>query len=161
MSVDFVKSREQYTFAPSKCLFLNDLSLRIYLGKINHTFSKNLDFTMLPRIKTKTNLIAPYSKKRVNETTFWQCLHTRMAVYFEETFRRIERYVILYVFNIVSILFSVQVLWEAAKMALFGTCNSWFLTHCTGKSDPMTPNFHYISKQNTCLTIIWKRKIKK
>ena len=35
---------------------------------------------------------------------------TRMAVYFEETFRRIKRYVILYVFNIVSILFSFQVL---------------------------------------------------
>ena len=25
---------------------------------------------MLPRIKTKPNLIAPYFKKRVNETTF-------------------------------------------------------------------------------------------
>ena len=45
------------TFLPSNCLFLNDLSLKIYLGKINQTFSKNLDFTMLPRIETKTNLI--------------------------------------------------------------------------------------------------------
>ena len=62
MSVDFVYSRERYTFAPSKCLFLNDLSLRIYLGKINHTFSKKQDFTMLPKIKTKSNLIAPYLK---------------------------------------------------------------------------------------------------
>ena len=47
---------------PSNCLFLYDLSLKIYLGKINHTFSENLDFTMLPRIKTKTNLIAPCFK---------------------------------------------------------------------------------------------------
>ena len=38
-----------------------------------------------------------------------------MAVYFEETLRRIERYVILYVFNILSIIFSVPVLYEAEK----------------------------------------------
>ena len=63
---------------------------------------------MLPRIKTKTNLIAPCLKKCVNETTFRQCLHIWMAVYFEETFCRIQRYVILYVFNIVSILFSFK-----------------------------------------------------
>ena len=65
---------------------------------------------MLPRIKTKTNLIAPCLKKCVNQTTFRRRLHTRMAVHFEETFRRIERYVILYVFNILSIIFSVPVL---------------------------------------------------
>ena len=35
MSVDFVKSREPYNFAPSNCLFLNNLSLKIYLEKIN------------------------------------------------------------------------------------------------------------------------------
>ena len=70
MFVDFVKARERYTFAPSKCLFLNDLSLRIYLGKINHTFSKNLDFTMLPRIKTKTNLTVPYLKNALMRRLF-------------------------------------------------------------------------------------------
>ena len=59
MSVDFVLSLEPHTFAPSNCLFLNDLSLKIYLGKINRQFSNNLDFTMLPRIKTQPNLIAP------------------------------------------------------------------------------------------------------
>ena len=77
---------------------------------MNQRFSKNLDFIMLPMIKTKTNLIAPCFKKCVNETTFRRRLHSRMAVYFEETFRRIERYVILYVFNIISIIFSVPVL---------------------------------------------------
>ena len=66
MSVDFVLSREPYTFAPSNYLFGNDLSLKIYLEKINHRFSKNLDFIMLPRIKTKTNLIASCLKKCVN-----------------------------------------------------------------------------------------------
>ena len=65
---------------------------------------------MLPMIKTKTNLIAPCFKKCVNETTFRRRLHTQMAVYFEETFRQIERYVILYVFNILSIIFSFPVL---------------------------------------------------
>ena len=59
MSVEFAKSTVPYTFAPSKCLFFNDLSSKICLGKVNKMFSKNLDFTMLPRIKTKTNLIAP------------------------------------------------------------------------------------------------------
>ena len=61
MSVDFVWSAEPYTFVPSNCLFLNYLSQTIYLGKINQKFSKNLDFNMLPRIKT--NLIAPCLKK--------------------------------------------------------------------------------------------------
>ena len=65
---------------------------------------------MLPRIKTKTNLIAPCFKKCVNKTTFRRRLHTWMAVYFEQTFRRIERYVILKVFSILSIIFSVPVL---------------------------------------------------
>ena len=70
MHVDFVKSNEPHPFLPSNCFCLNDLSLKIYLGKINHTFSKNLDFTMLSRIKTKTNLIAPCFNKCVYETNF-------------------------------------------------------------------------------------------
>ena len=70
MSVDFVLSPEPQPFLPSNCLFLNDLPLKIYLGKINHTLSKNLDFTMLSRIKTKINLIGPCFKKCVNDTTF-------------------------------------------------------------------------------------------
>ena len=41
---------------------------------------------MLPMIKTKTNLIAPCFKTCVNETTFGQFFHTRMAVYFEKHF---------------------------------------------------------------------------
>ena len=51
-----VKLMSVYFFSPlnrtrhSNCLFLNDLSLKIYLGKINQKFSKKIDFTMLPRI---------------------------------------------------------------------------------------------------------------
>ena len=33
MSVDFVQSPEPHTFLPSNCFFLNDLSLKIYLGE--------------------------------------------------------------------------------------------------------------------------------
>ena len=51
-------------------MFLNDLSLKIYLGKINQKFSKNLGFTMLPRFKTKTNLIAPCFKNALMRLLF-------------------------------------------------------------------------------------------
>ena len=55
---------------PSNRLFFNDLSLKIYLGKINQKFSKNLDFTMLPRIRTKTNPIAPCLKNALIRLLF-------------------------------------------------------------------------------------------
>ena len=97
--------RDTTSDGPSGCV-----AFFFFLEKMNHRFSKYLDFIMLLRIKTKSNLIAPCFKKCVNETTFRQRLHPRMAVYFEDTFRRIERYIILYVFNIVSIIFSVLVL---------------------------------------------------
>ena len=70
MSVDFVQSPEPHPILPSNCLFLNDLSVKIYLGKINHTLPKNLDFTMLSRIKTKTNLIAPCFKNALMRLLF-------------------------------------------------------------------------------------------
>ena len=55
---------------PSNCLFCNDLSLKIYLGKINQKFSNNVDFTMLSRIKTKTNLIEPCLKNALIRLLF-------------------------------------------------------------------------------------------
>ena len=70
MSVYVFYSPEPYTFVPSNCLVFNDLSLKIYLEKINQTFSKNLDFTILPRIKTKTNLIAPCCKNALMRLLF-------------------------------------------------------------------------------------------
>ena len=86
---------------------------------------------------------------------------TWLAIYFDKTSHRIKKYVILIGLQIVFQYSECWSLERSVKMALFGTSNRWFLAFCIAKSNSVTPNFYYISKQNTCLNMICKRKIKK